>query len=82
MRCVTSPDMDHTSPQPSPSRRGGLLGLIHPPRLFPPTRNLDSPSVGAAIDIVPREAKRVDTVPSNSFGFGGTIANTVMRRVE
>ncbi|WP_404810524.1 hypothetical protein [Methylobacterium flocculans] len=58
------------------------MGLIHPPRLFPPTRNLDSPSVGAAIDIVPREAKRVDTVPSNSFGFGGTIANTVMRRVE
>ncbi|WP_026597087.1 beta-ketoacyl-ACP synthase II [Methylobacterium sp. 77] len=52
--------------------------------VMPPTLNLDTPSVETAIDLVPHEAKRkqVDVVLSNSFGFGGTNASLVMRRVE
>ncbi|MEM7747571.1 MAG: beta-ketoacyl-ACP synthase II [Pseudomonadota bacterium] len=50
----------------------------------PPTLNLDNPSVKTAIDLVPHTAKslNVDTVLSNSFGFGGTNASLVMRRVD
>lgn len=49
----------------------------------PPTLNLDNPSVTTAIDLVPHKAKQkqVDTVLSNSFGFGGTNASIIMRRV-
>ena len=51
--------------------------------VMPPTLNLDNPSVETAIDLIPHEAKRkrVDTVLSNSFGFGGTNASLLMRRV-
>ncbi|AWN41663.1 beta-ketoacyl-ACP synthase II [Methylobacterium durans] len=52
--------------------------------VLPPTLNLDNPSVQTEIDLVPHEAKRkrVDVVLSNSFGFGGTNASLVMRRVN
>jgi 3-oxoacyl-[acyl-carrier-protein] synthase II len=48
----------------------------------PPTLNLDNPSVETAIDLVPHAAKsrEIDTVLSNSFGFGGTNASLVFRR--
>jgi 3-oxoacyl-[acyl-carrier-protein] synthase II len=51
--------------------------------ICPPTINLDNPSVETPIDLVPHQAKRkkVDTVLSNSFGFGGTNASLVFRRV-
>jgi len=51
--------------------------------IAPPTLNLDNPSVETAIDLVPHEAKRkqIDTVLSNSFGFGGTNASLIFRRV-
>ncbi|MFZ4808458.1 MAG: beta-ketoacyl-ACP synthase II [Hyphomicrobiaceae bacterium] len=50
--------------------------------IAPPTLNLDNPSVATSIDLVPHEAKRrsIDTVLSNSFGFGGTNASLVLRR--
>ncbi|ODR96384.1 beta-ketoacyl-[acyl-carrier-protein] synthase II [Methyloceanibacter superfactus] len=50
--------------------------------LAPPTLNLDNPSVATAIDLVPHQARRrtIDTVLSNSFGFGGTNASLIMRR--
>ena len=50
----------------------------------PPTLNLDNPSVDTAIDLVPHKPKekRIDTVLSNSFGFGGTNASLILRRVE
>jgi 3-oxoacyl-[acyl-carrier-protein] synthase II len=50
--------------------------------IAPPTLNLDNPSVETAIDLVPRVAKekRIDTVLSNSFGFGGTNASLILRR--
>jgi 3-oxoacyl-[acyl-carrier-protein] synthase II len=49
----------------------------------PPTLNLDNPSVETAIDLVPHKAKKmpINTVLSNSFGFGGTNASLVLRRV-
>ncbi len=51
--------------------------------VLPPTLNLDNPSVTTAIDLVPHVARRrnIDTVLSNSFGFGGTNASLVLRRV-
>ncbi len=50
--------------------------------VVPPTLNLDNPSVETAFDLVPHTARKrtVDTVLSNSFGFGGTNASLVMRR--
>ncbi len=49
----------------------------------PPTLNLDNPSVETAIDLVPHTARQrnIDTVLSNSFGFGGTNASLVIRRL-
>jgi 3-oxoacyl-[acyl-carrier-protein] synthase II len=51
-------------------------------QIAPPTINLDNPSVETAIDLVPNKAKPrpIDTVLSNSFGFGGTNASLVLRR--
>lgn len=51
--------------------------------IAPPTLNLENPSVNTAIDLVPKKAKKhkIDYVLSNSFGFGGTNASLIMRRV-
>ncbi len=53
-------------------------------QVAPPTRNLDNPSVTTEIDLVPHVARKrkIDVVLSNSFGFGGTNASLVMRRVD
>jgi 3-oxoacyl-[acyl-carrier-protein] synthase II len=50
--------------------------------IAPPTINLDNPSVETRIDLVPHTAKKkeINTVLSNSFGFGGTNASLIMRR--
>ncbi len=49
----------------------------------PPTINLDNPSVETAIDLVPHRAKKrtIDVALSNSFGFGGTNASLVFRKM-
>jgi 3-oxoacyl-[acyl-carrier-protein] synthase II len=51
--------------------------------VVPPTLNLDNPSVATAIDLVPHQAKKrtIDVALSNSFGFGGTNASLVFRRL-
>jgi 3-oxoacyl-[acyl-carrier-protein] synthase II len=51
--------------------------------IAPPTINLDNPSVETAIDLVPHHSKKrdIDVALSNSFGFGGTNASLVFRRV-
>jgi 3-oxoacyl-[acyl-carrier-protein] synthase II len=48
-------------------------------QVVPPTLNLDDPSEGCDIDLVPKQAKRrkVRAALSNSFGFGGTNASLV-----
>ncbi|MEL6292351.1 MAG: beta-ketoacyl-ACP synthase II, partial [Pseudomonadota bacterium] len=52
--------------------------------IVPPTLNLDAPSVETTIDLVPHTAKekKVETVLSNSFGFGGTNASVVFRSLS
>jgi 3-oxoacyl-[acyl-carrier-protein] synthase II len=49
-------------------------------QIVPPTINLDNPSVASDIDLVPHTAKKrkVETVLSNSFGFGGTNASLIL----
>ncbi len=51
--------------------------------IAPPTINLDNPSVESPIDLVAHSPKKreINTVLSNSFGFGGTNASLVLRRV-
>ena len=51
--------------------------------IAPPTINLDNPSVETPIDLVAHQARKrdIDVVLSNSFGFGGTNASLVFRRV-
>jgi 3-oxoacyl-[acyl-carrier-protein] synthase II len=48
----------------------------------PPTLNLDNPTRGTPIDLVPHKARQrqIDVALSNSFGFGGTNASLVLRR--
>jgi len=50
--------------------------------IAPPTLNLDNPSIETAIDLVPHKAREreIDTVLSNSFGFGGTNASLILTR--
>jgi 3-oxoacyl-[acyl-carrier-protein] synthase II len=50
----------------------------------PPTINLDNPSVETAIDLVPHHSKRraIEVALSNSFGFGGTNASLLFRRLR
>jgi 3-oxoacyl-[acyl-carrier-protein] synthase II len=52
--------------------------------VVPPTLNLDNPSDGCDIDLVPKQAKRrkVRTALSNSFGFGGTNASLIFTAVN
>ena len=49
----------------------------------PPTINLDNPSVDSPIDLVPHKARprQINVALSNSFGFGGTNASVIVRRL-
>jgi 3-oxoacyl-[acyl-carrier-protein] synthase II len=53
-------------------------------QVAPPTINLDNPSVETPIDLVPHAPRKreINTVLSNSFGFGGTNASLVFRRLN
>jgi 3-oxoacyl-[acyl-carrier-protein] synthase II len=53
-------------------------------QIIPPTINLDHPSVETPIDLVPHTSRKreINTVLSNSFGFGGTNASLVFRRLN
>jgi 3-oxoacyl-[acyl-carrier-protein] synthase II len=52
--------------------------------IAPPTINLDNPERETAIDLVPNtpRQRKIDVALSNSFGFGGTNASLVFRRLE
>ncbi len=52
--------------------------------MLPPTLNLENPSESVKdMDLVPlkAKAKKVDAVLSNSFGFGGTNASLIFKKV-
>jgi 3-oxoacyl-[acyl-carrier-protein] synthase II len=53
-------------------------------QIAPPTINLDNPSVETKIDLVPHKAKpmKIEYALSNSFGFGGTNASVVFKKVS
>jgi 3-oxoacyl-[acyl-carrier-protein] synthase II len=53
-------------------------------QVAPPTLNLDNPSDGCDIDLVPKKAKerKINYTLSNSFGFGGTNASLVFGPVN
>ncbi len=52
-------------------------------QVAPPTINLENPSVETPIDLVPHQARKrpIAVALSNSFGFGGTNASLVFRKV-
>lgn len=52
--------------------------------IAPPTLNLDNPSVETPIDLVPHKPRprEINIALSNSFGFGGTNASVIFRRVH
>jgi 3-oxoacyl-[acyl-carrier-protein] synthase II len=52
--------------------------------IAPPTLNLDNPSVVTPINLVPKVPlrKEINVALSNSFGFGGTNASLIFRKVN
>ncbi|MEJ1990960.1 MAG: beta-ketoacyl-[acyl-carrier-protein] synthase II [Maritimibacter sp.] len=52
-------------------------------QVAPPTINLDNPAVKPTLSLAANKAekRKIDVVLSNSFGFGGTNASLVMRKV-
>ncbi|MGE0845083.1 MAG: beta-ketoacyl-ACP synthase II [Flavobacteriaceae bacterium] len=88
-------DCENVSMSSTKSAVGHLLGaagaveaiftvLAIRDQIAPPTINLENPSVETPIDLVPLVARerKIDTALSNSFGFGGTNASLVFRRVD
>ena len=51
--------------------------------ILPPTLNLDNPSEDCDLDFVPHKARKKDVefVMSNSFGFGGTNATLIFKKI-
>ncbi|MBT4888989.1 MAG: beta-ketoacyl-ACP synthase II [Rhodospirillales bacterium] len=50
----------------------------------PPTLNLDNPSEGCDLDLVPHQPKerKIKATLSNSFGFGGTNASLIFKALD
>ena len=53
-------------------------------QVAPPTINLDNPAVEPVLDLAANEKRerRIDVALSNSFGFGGTNACLVLKRID
>jgi len=51
--------------------------------IVPPTINLESPDPECDLDVTPNHAKKreIKVAMSNSFGFGGTNATLVFRKI-
>lgn len=52
-------------------------------QVAPPTINLDHPDEGCDLNYVPhqKQARRIDYVMSNSFGFGGTNGSIIFKKI-
>ncbi len=59
-----------------------ILAMQH--GILPPTINLENPDPECDLDYVPNTARtqQVDVVMSNSFGFGGTNATIILRKLK
>ena len=53
-------------------------------QVAPPTINLDNIAVETEIDLAPniKRLRKIDVALSNSFGFGGTNASVLFRKVD
>jgi 3-oxoacyl-[acyl-carrier-protein] synthase II len=53
-------------------------------QIAPPTINLDDPEHETLIDLVPHKGKpmKIEVTMSNSFGFGGTNAAVIFKKVD
>jgi len=61
-----------------------IVALVLREGVIPPTINLENPDPECDLDYVPKSARRlaVTAALSNSFGFGGTNACLVMKKVS
>lgn len=52
-------------------------------QIAPPTINLDNPSEGCDLNLVPNVAQKmkINIVASNSFGFGGTNGTIILKKI-
>lgn len=66
------------------SLEGAICALALRDGVLPPTINLDDPDPECDLDYVPHTARevQVEYAMSNSFGFGGTNAALVLKRVS
>ena len=62
----------------------GITALAIKHQIAPPTINLDSADPACDLDYVPHKARpmRIRYALSNSFGFGGTNASVVLKRLD
>jgi 3-oxoacyl-[acyl-carrier-protein] synthase II len=62
----------------------GITALAIRHQVMPPTVNLDHPDDRCDLDYVPNTAReaRIEYALSNSFGFGGTNASLLFKRVD
>jgi 3-oxoacyl-[acyl-carrier-protein] synthase II len=63
---------------------GGITALAIHHQMLPPTINLENPDPECDLDYVPNasRAASITCAMSNSFGFGGTNASLLLKRVE
>ncbi len=61
----------------------GISVLALRDQILPPTINLENPDPECDLDYVPNQARKasVEYALSNSFGFGGTNAALIFKRV-
>ena len=86
--CLEAADFQHQEPArphcwaPRAGSSSIISALAIHNGVLPPTINLDHPGEGCDLDYIPNVARetRVDTVMSNSFGFGGHNASLLIRR--
>lgn len=53
-------------------------------QVAPPTINLDTAAIEASVDLAPnaKRERKIDVALSNSFGFGGTNASVLFRKID